>query len=434
MEKKPRHLGKITLILKLFIFGLSTSALGQLAPIDRVYDGNIKTVLFYPEDLKGNKGQLDIPVIYLNEQNGEKLRLEFDEMGNQYRNFFLKIIPYNADWSPSMLTDLEILTQFNEFIPTSYEVSNNTRQPYIHYVFELPQILLSGNYLVKIYKNYDDSQVVITRRFMVVENLVNISAEVVFPVDVERRFSGQQIDFTVNYGQMELINPREMVKCMIRQNGRWDNAIKNLPPMYLREEDHILDYKYFNNENVFNGLNEYRSFDIRSMRFLGFGMASTKFDNKGVQIGLAYDTIRNKGNYNQAIDINGWYVIDNFETRRGATEADYADVTFHLKTKKPISDKIYLMGWLTNWELKPEFEMIPDSSKKNWSQTLRLKQGFYNYSYGVLGAMQNKADEIALEGSYNLTENKYDIVLYFRPIGMRYDRIIGYRQIKYMAR
>ncbi len=426
-------MGKLSYLFFLLIF-LSISASAQLPPIDRDYDGNVKTVLFYPVDLKGNKGQLDIPVIFLHEQGSEKLRLEFDEMGNQYRNYFLKIIPYNADWTPSMLTDLEILSQFNEFIPTSYEVSNNTRQPYIHYVFELPQILLSGNYLLKIYKNYDDSQVVITRRFMVVENLVNIDAEVVFPVNVNRRFSGQQIDFTVNYGQMELVNPREMVKCMIRQNGRWDNAIQNLPPMYLRDEDHVLDYKYFNDENVFNGLNEYRSFDIRSMRFLGFGMATTKFDNKGVQIGLATDTNRNKPNYNQAIDINGWYVIDNFETRTGATEADYADVTFSLKLKKPVQGKIYIMGRLTNWEIKPDFEMIPDSTGKYFKQTLRLKQGFYNYAFGLVSEPGSKPDEIALEGSYNLTENKYDIIMYFRPIGMRYDRIIGYKLIKYLAR
>lgn len=133
----------------------------------------------------------------------------------------------------------------------------------------------------------------------------------------------------------------------------------------------------------------------------------------------------------QYIDANGRYVIDNFETRRGNVEADYVDTYFKLQIDEPITQDIYLFGLLSHWELKPELKMTPDSTNKRiLNGHALLKQGFYNYSY-VVKDSKTLADEIALEGSYSQTENRYDLLVYFRPVGGRYDQLVGYSEVDY---
>ena len=79
----------------------------------------------------------------------------------------------------------------------------------------------------------------------------------------------------------------------------------------------------------------------------------------------------------------------------------------------------------------PDLKLTPDSTNK---RTLLghalLKQGFYNYSY-VVKTAQGLPDETALEGSYSQTENRYDVLVYFRPVGGRYDQLVGYTEIDY---
>jgi hypothetical protein len=78
--------------------------------------------------------------------------------------------------------------------------------------------------------------------------------------------------------------------------------------------------------------------------------------------------------------------------------------------------------------------MIYDSTQKAYTNRLFLKQGFYNYQYVLKRADRSKPDFIFFEGSYNQTENMYDIIVYFRQIGARYDRIIGYGSSNYFGR
>lgn len=412
-----------------FFLIFSTIALGQkrLVLKDHVYEPQIQTVLFMPVK-DGNTNPMDYPVVYI--QRYEGLQLEFDEIGDQYHNYNFKLIHCNHDWNPSILNDFEFLEQYNEFTVDNYEISLNTRTPYVHYNLQIPKVKVSGNYIVKVYRNGNQDDVIITRQFVVYDSKIGIKLDPKFALDPAKRFSHQQIDFTVYYGDYQIFNPREMIKLVLRQNGRWDNAYYDLQPMFLREEDRTLDYHFFNNENVFPGINEYRSFDMRSIRFRGQNLESVTFTNQKAEARVMTDQSRNQKNLSQWIDANGRFVIENFETRRGATEADYVETHFQLNTPGPIDGEIYLFGLMTDWEIKPEFRMAPDENRTNFKAMVKLKQGFYNYSYVIVKPGQ-KPDETSLEGSYNLTENRYDVIVYFRPVGARYDHVLGYAEIDY---
>ncbi|MFT5984193.1 MAG: hypothetical protein ACI9RM_002655, partial [Ulvibacter sp.] len=53
-----------------------------------------------------------------------------------------------------------------------------------------------------------------------------------------------------------------------------------------------------------------------------------------------------------------------------------------------------------------------------------FKQGFYNYKY-VLVDRDGSIDNGALSGNFWQTENEYTVIVYYRDIGARFDRIIG---------
>jgi hypothetical protein len=54
-----------------------------------------------------------------------------------------------------------------------------------------------------------------------------------------------------------------------------------------------------------------------------------------------------------------------------------------------------------------------------------LKQGFYNYKYVVVDGDTGLIDEGAISGNFYETENNYKVLVYYRDLGARFDRIIG---------
>jgi len=410
---------------------VSTSEIGNY---DAVYQTGIETVRLYLNQDK-KEDQLNFPVIGLHD-NVSQLTLEFDDINNQYQSYFVKLIPCNADWSTAALNDLEFLENFNEALITDWQVSVNTRKTYYHYRSNVPKPKLSGNYVVRVFKNSDPSDVILTRRFMVVEKAASVMFDVKFPLDVSKRFTGQQVDFTVNYSGLadKIYNPADLVKVVIRQNGRWDNGIYNLRPQYIRDEDKNLDYHFFNNENVFDGGSEWRTADIRSMRFNGQGVDAIRYSDNKAEVFLERDVSRNRKTYNQWIDINGRYAIENFESREGSSRGDYMYVNFKLDAPTSIFGDVYVYGQLSDFQLKPNFKMNYDSSQKAYTAKVMLKQGFYNYQYVLQRSEQGKPDFVFFEGTYSQTENNYDIIVYFRQIGARYDRIIGYSAYNYFGK
>jgi hypothetical protein len=225
-----------------------------------------------------------------------------------------------------------------------------------------------------------------------------------------------------------------MLKLVARQNGRWDNAIYNLAPAYVREEVKQLDYRLLNNENLFGGGNEWRGLDARSMRFTGQGVDAAQFDNNKAELVMIPEKSRNDKNYSQWVDINGRFVVENFESRNSTVIPDYQFVTFRFKQPAKLPGDVYVFGGLSEFRIDPRFRLQYDSASSSYQGRVLLKQGFYNYIYGYLKPGATKIDEAQFEGNYNMTENLYDVIAYFRPIGSRYDRCIGYNAFDYFDR
>ena len=397
----------------------------QLRFEDAIYEDSIRTVLFYPET--GLQEQaIFAPVLEL--KQARPLVIEFDELGDNFKRYNIKVLHCNADWTRSNLNELEYMDDFNEQPINEYQFSFNTKVKYVHYRAHLPRVKVSGNYLLKVYRNGVEADLVLTRRFIVYENQVSIVLNPGFSNSPAERLQNQQIDFTVSYKNFNIVNPQEDVKVCIRQNYRWDNAITQLRPFTINEFDRVLEYTAFNNENNFKGLNEYRYFEMQSVRFLGFNMRLLDASGDIVQSYLSTDRPRNRQAYLRVKDFNGAFLINNFETGNGSTDADYLQVHFALESPL-LPEDVYVVGKFNEWKPDARHRLLYNQEKNLYEGSFLLKQGIYNYAYAV-ATQGGKLDEARIENSHQATENIYEVILYHRPIGVRYDMVIGYRLVQ----
>ena len=250
------------------------------------------------------------------------LYLEFDDLVEAHEEYRVRIIHCNADWRPSRLKNLDYLYDFNEFNINTFEYSVDTKIGYVHYSFRLPRVKLPGNYLLVAYRGSDAKDIILSKRFMIYTRDVGIGVTSNLTGVTSLNRSRQQIDFEVSYGNYEILDPLAFFSVTIRQNQRWDNAITNLKPRFVREAEGILEYRFFNNENGFGGGNEYRFFDLRSFRFPGQNVGRVDLNTYPSTTYLMIDQPRVYQAYAQYDDINGDYYIQNTDTGNGKVQSD----------------------------------------------------------------------------------------------------------------
>jgi hypothetical protein len=110
--------------------------------------------------------------------------------------------------------------------------------------------------------------------------------------------------------------------------------------------------------------------------------------------------------------------------------ADYAHILFSLQRAQPLIDHdVYILGAFSNWELEDQYMMHYADRYSAYFGEATLKQGVYDYIYAAVPIADGPIDYDLLEGNWHETENYYTILLYYRPFGQRYDRLIGVEAI-----
>jgi len=385
------------------------------------YEENIKTVRLFPAN--DNYDDVIQPAV-IPLQSTVPLILEFDQLFGEYQSYYARLIHCNADWTKSRLNDIEYLAQYNEFPITEYQYSFGTRTSYIHYQWQIPPVKKTGNYIVKVYREGNEADLILTRRFMVYDNLVQFDATVDMSEGIVQRRLNQKIDFAINHPSLNVNNPLEDIKVVIRQNKRWDNALYQLRPTSVKSDLSRLEFRYFNMENDFPGGNEFRFFDLRSINTLGQNIGSIDRKDSRVQAFVLKDQPNKSQNYGLIQDMNGEYVVSHLESDPASITSDYVFVNFFLESPA-LADPVYIFGALSNWQFKDENLMTYNSELGGYQSSLLLKQGWYNYIY----LTPDNDNPFLLEGSFFETENLYEILVYYRQVGTLYDQLVGYANI-----
>jgi hypothetical protein len=389
--------------------------------IDYAYEPQVRTIMLHPAT--GHQEALLQPAVTrIGQWN---LVLEFDDLTPNRENYYAKIIHCNYDWTKSILMDLDFMAQYNEFPINNFEFSVDSHIPFNHYWFNIPPVKLPGNYLIIVYRGSDKNDLILSKRFMVYDSQVSFQNERNLVGAGNVASLNQQINFTISYKNLDVLNPLDNIKVAVRQNQRWDNLAMDIKPSFVREIEKEIEYRFFDEKKMFKGGNEFRFFDLRSLNQPGRNVAKVDKSVKPFEVFIQRDKPRTNEVYSQLPDINGGFILDNYDYR-SVNFSNYAYVNFTLASK-PLPGNIYVTGAFNYWNLDDENIMYYDSAAKEYQSRILLKQGRYDYQYLI------KSDALPpyyLEGSHFETENGYEILVYYRPFQPKADMLIGYLRLE----
>ena len=378
----------------------------------------IKTILCHKKE-----DELSLPILNLNSKN--QLLISFDDLDADIKDYYYTIIHCNSDWTASDLMKNEYISGFIEEPITDYEFSFNTIQEYTHYTFNFPndelKPILSGNYVLEIFEK--GNKTIAFKRFMILENKLSIEAQVRRATLANDRNIKHEIDFTIKHPNLVVADPFSDIKITIKQNNKEDNAITDLTPIYVKNNELIYDYE---DNNTFLGNNEFRHFDIKSLRFQSDRIKAITYDSTYNHVYLFSDQKRTFDRYSIEPDINGKYLIKSQEGWKTDIEADYAFVHFTLPTDHISYGDLYVIGSFSDWQLKDEFKLQYNFKQKRYEGNVYIKQGYYNYHYALNDTITKQIDVSFIEGTHYQTRNDYYVYVYYRTVGDRFDRFVGF--------
>ena len=416
-DDSSKNEGSILRSIVIGFFILHSSLFTLHAQVQQIFDQNVRTLTLTVND------DPTLPP-YLPFGGRQHLVIEWDEMSHNYKRYVYHIDHCDWDWQPTDgIFESDFLEGLNDQLIEDYEKSFNTTQIYTHYRLRIPdkqlRLRLSGNYRVRIYEedaDRDEDLPVLEARFCIFENAAGIVAQLSSNTDIDFNRSHQQMTLSVGFGTLQVYDPQRELKVIVMQNRRWDSRIENLVPNVRRANG--IDYTH-NRQLIFPGGSEYHRFEILDVHRTATGVEriewfepyyhATLFAEKPVH---AYSYIE---------DQNGVYVLRSSDDYDDATTAEYIVVHFFLQSPRLQGGDVYVSGRWTGQTFNPDCKMEYDDINQEYHAAILLKQGYYSYEF-----VQQDGLTARTMGSFYETENEYQVLVYYRGQGARYDRLAAY--------
>jgi hypothetical protein len=394
------------LILMVFCLAPAFAQQSVFVNDNQVYQPYIKTVQAY-----NTQKEQSLPVITL--QSAEQLLFTFDDLEGGSKSYAYVVEHCTADWKPSGLSTLDYVTSFAGDRLQDYEYAEGTRQNYTHYRLSLPneqvQFKISGNYILKVFIEGRLKTPVISQRFYVVENIAGIQIGVTPAPDVNQRATHQKVNFSVTTNRLRVQNPYTDLKTVVMQNGNPFTAMYNSKASFVKPN--LIQYNDIKT-HVFAGGNEFRKLDLRNLR--------------APEIKVR-DYPRNEQKYTTQFDENGNFYIRNLEDRPAATESDYFNVALLLEAPAALANvDVYITGRFNNYIPDKKSKLEYNPQLKGYQGSLYLKQGLYDYLYVYKNRENGLIGQQLFEGDFFETSNAYQVFVYYRKPGGRWDELVGY--------
>ena len=340
---------------------------------------DVKTVTLYKNGVEGER-----PVLVLGSE--DRLLLRFDVLGAEVEGYRYKIQHCDSRWQVDEMEPYEYMNGFEEGPINNYNSSFTTLTDYVNYYEYIPsqysQFLISGNYVVTVTRQDEPDSVLLTRRFCVVEGSLKADVSVGVPYDNVSIFERREVDVALKEnrdyrGSMlpPTLNPAYF-RVVVQQNGRTDN-MRELP--FGGYESGVLCYRY-KNENVFEGGNTFRYFDISNIRTAMYNVVQIEEYGGEWYAMLRPLEDRSGKSFITEQTLNGGMKVNVWDRTNKQTEADYVYVNFMLPMRSPfMNGSVYVVGELTQWKLDEGSRMEYDPEMQAYRLRLLLKQGYYAY-------------------------------------------------------
>lgn len=366
------------------------------------------------------------------------LELSFDELSHETHNYSYRVVHCDRQWEQDRLMESEYLSGMRTAEVEDVVQSSKTTQLYTHYSIEWPNEqmmpIVSGNYALLVYEDLNEEEPVATFCFRVVEDMVRVRAEVLSNTDKALAGPYQQLEISVNIGNM-MLTQQEDICLVVQQNGREDNQV--VAPRATYVDGQQLRWQHCR-DLIFEGGNEYRHFDISSAYILGTNVEQVEFVKQthaicpGVQTPGAYHAwlmqseMRTLTPYIYMPDANGQWVVNVERNDEDDSEAEYMFVHWILPAEQPFLDgTVHIFGDRFGSTPTPLNQMTYDFDNHVYTYTAYLKQGAYEWQYGMKKKGTSYFGMMPIEGSHWQTGNDYDVWVYKRSATDRYDALIG---------
>ena len=359
--------------------------------------------------------------------SSDRLTISFDDLTHQYHRYVYSLTHCEPDWTPTEgLFTSDYISGFQDGITIdNYQESINTNQLYNHYTLRIPNSScapkISGNYQLDIIDD-DTKDVVATARFMVTENIANISTTILTDTDIDVRRSHQQLNLRLDYPPtLKATNPREQFRVLVMQNHRSDNQVWCPPAPVMRpgtlEWTHTKDL-------IFPAGNEFHKFEMLDVHRNSMGVESLQWDGVWYHAHLFHDYPRRAYVYDE--DADGAFYIRNSDNIENDITSEYVKVNFYLDTPR-LDGEVYVDGKWTYNGLSEKYLMEYDDENKWYHVEIPLKYGYYSYQYlNILPAYSQRLTPTGeTEGDFFQTENRYLVMAYYKGNGDRFWRLVG---------
>ena len=350
--------------------------------------------------------------------------LQFDELSAQPSSFRYRIMHCNRRWEADSLEPFDFISGFDDGSIDNYRASFTTLQDYIHYHQLIPapytNFTASGNYVLVVYPQHNPDSVVMVRRFMVCEDLLDVEAEVTRPTNAADIMRNQELSVALSFKAMPVSH--QYLHVMAMQNGRVD-LLRELPFSGFGGDK--LLYR-FSEANVFAGGNCFRYFDISNIRTTMYNVQRIEQYGGELFAFLKPDESRARSNYAPIQSLNGGMKTNAWDRHDPQVESEYVWVNFSLPLERPFLDgSVHIVGALTDWSLGEASRMEWKPQYKAYTMRMLLKQGYYAYQRLFLPTGSKEALTATLEGDHNATANRYSVMVYLRQPSDRYDRLVA---------
>ena len=369
------------------------------------------------------------PFIKLN--SDEMLEVNFDVLNQSQGRYTYSIIHCDADWQKSNLSPIEYMDGFQQMPINDYIQAIATTTHYTNYRLFLPnenvRFKVSGNYVIQVCNEDAPERILFSARFGVFEPLVGINATVSSNTDISFNQGHQQVSFQLNTQNLRIAFPQTELKIYVSQNNRIDNVVTNLQPSIVANNQ--LTYEHIPSL-IFEAGNEYRRIEFLTHRFNGMRIGRIQYFNPYYHAEVVVDQTRTRQTYQYDQDQNGRFFVRCLSCQAPDNEADYYIVHFAYASPLIPNGNIYLSGNMFQNQFDEENRMDYNRETGQYEKSVLLKQGHYNYQYLFMPNGATKGQLSMTEGNFFQTENEYTILVYYRPMGGRFDRLTGKTTIR----
>lgn len=416
-------------IVLIFIFGVAQLLHAENLPGTWWTNSpRIKSVQF-----KTGNEPISLPVISLNGKNNIRLSFDMlfaDETEEENMPWLrAKIEHRDAEWKPENISESEYLDGFNIADIGYGEPSiGGITTLYRHYETIIPPENItpkvSGNYLMHIYADSNPDSIFLTVPFIVEEKSAAIRGKVNSNTDIDYRKKHQQLEIEIEQTGMDTrVRPGDL-KVFVTQNFDFSDRRNIGFPSSIIDKTSRYSHK---RELLYPASNEYRRMEIIDNTTPMLNVDHIEWHAPFYHQILRNDNPRSEGKYITEYNHNGRYTIREYNSENSDLEADYVFVHFSLDGSEiPLNSTIHIEGDFTGRSIDSNNKMSWDSQRNIYYKSLLLKQGAYDYKY--ITPESSKVSNV-IEGDFYETPNIYNIYVYYRLPGERYDRLASYGEL-----